>query len=59
MDRLSEDKDGVVSFEYVLVAGCIVAAVATAFGTGASGPIESGLATAITNVLSWVTVAAS
>ena len=32
--RLSTDKDGVVSFEYVIVAACIIAAVAAAFGTG-------------------------
>ena len=31
--RLSTDKDGVVSFEYVIVAACIVGAVAAAFGT--------------------------
>ena len=34
--RLGTDKDGVVSFEYVIVAACIVAAVVAAFGTGAS-----------------------
>ena len=32
--RLGTDKDGVVSFEYVIVAACIVAAVVAAFGTG-------------------------
>ena len=35
--RLGTDKDGVVSFEYVIVAACIVAAVVAAFGTGATG----------------------
>jgi pilus assembly protein Flp/PilA len=30
--RLRDDKDGVVSFEYLIVAACIVAAVAFAFG---------------------------
>ena len=35
---LRADKRGVVSFEYVIVAACMVAAVAAAFGTGtASG----------------------
>ena len=34
--RLRTDKDGVVSFEYVIVAACVVAAVVAAFGTGAS-----------------------
>ena len=32
--RLRTDKDGVVSFEYVIVAACIIGAVAAAFGTG-------------------------
>ena len=34
LKRLRTDNDGVVSFEYVIVAACIVAAVAAAFGTG-------------------------
>ena len=33
--RLRTDKDGVVSFEYVIVAACIVVAVRPAFGNGA------------------------
>jgi pilus assembly protein Flp/PilA len=37
LKRLRTDKDGVVSFEYVIVAACIVAAVAAAFGT-TTGP---------------------
>ena len=41
--RLSTDKDGVVSFEYVIVAACIVAAVAAAFGTGTAGAIGTAL----------------
>ena len=36
--RLRTDKDGVVSFEYVIVAACIVAVVAAAFGTGGASP---------------------
>ena len=41
LERLRTDKDGVVSFEYIIVAACIIGAVAAAFGTGAvalSGP---------------------
>ena len=34
LKRLRTDKDGVVSFEYVIVAACIVAVVVLAFGTG-------------------------
>ena len=33
IDRLRNDKAGVVSFEYVIVAACIVGAVAAVFGT--------------------------
>ena len=35
LQRLREDKDGVVSFEYIIVAACIVAAVASRSVTGA------------------------
>ena len=37
LKRLRTDKDGVVSFEYVIVAACVVAAVVAAFGTGTGG----------------------
>ena len=49
--RLRSDKDGVVSFEYVIVAACIVAAVGLAFGTGAGGAITSALSGAITAIV--------
>ena len=42
LKRLRTDKDGVVSFEYVIVAACIVAAVAAAFGTGTTGAYRHG-----------------
>ena len=45
LKRLRTDQDGVVSFEYVIVAACVVAAVAAAFGTGATGAIETALTT--------------
>ena len=48
--RLRKDTGGVVSFEYVIVAACIVTAVGLAFGAGASGPIASALTTAIGKV---------
>jgi Flp pilus assembly pilin Flp len=47
---LRSDKRGVVSFEYVIVAACIVGAVGLAFGAGASGPIATALTAAITKV---------
>ena len=51
--QLRSDAKGVVSFEYVIVAACIVGAVITAFGTGSGGAIEGALA----NVLSLITSA--
>jgi pilus assembly protein Flp/PilA len=48
--RVREDKDGVVSFEYVIVAACIIAAVAAAFGTGTTSGIGAALKTGITDI---------
>jgi pilus assembly protein Flp/PilA len=50
LKRLTTDKDGVVSFEYVIVAACIVAAVAAAFGTTTATGIGQVLNTAITAI---------
>jgi pilus assembly protein Flp/PilA len=44
--RLRTDKDGVVSFEYVIVAAVVVAAVVAAFVTNPNG-ISGTLTTAI------------
>ena len=44
--RLRASQEGVVSFEYVIVAACIVAAVAAAFG-GGTGPIVDALTAGI------------
>jgi pilus assembly protein Flp/PilA len=55
--HLRNDKRGVVSFEYVIVAACIVAAVAAAFGTGATTGIGKVLSDAITAVGLAVTAA--
>jgi Flp pilus assembly pilin Flp len=49
--RLRSDKGGVVSFEYVIVAACIVIAVGVAFGTGAGGAIGTALTNAIAAVV--------
>jgi hypothetical protein len=43
LDRLRADKEGVVSFEYVIVAACIVAAVGMAFGTTTDTGIGAAL----------------
>ena len=50
--QLRSDKNGVVSFEYVIVAAAIVGAVALAFGTaGGTGPIKTALDTAIAAIV--------
>jgi pilus assembly protein Flp/PilA len=50
LKRLRSDKKGVVSFEYVIVAACVVAAVAAAFGTSTSTGIGEVLDNAITAI---------
>ena len=57
LKRLRTDKDGVVSFEYIIVAFCVVAAVAAVFGIGTGGAIQGALNTAMGNVLSAFTTA--
>ena len=46
LKRLGTDKDGVVSFEYVIVAACVCVVVIAAFNTGGSlpGALTSGFA---------------
>jgi hypothetical protein len=51
LKRLRTDKDGTVSWEYILVAAVVVVAVGTAFGPGASGSIETALANGITDIV--------
>jgi len=55
--NLTRDEAGVVSFEYVIVAACIVVAVAAAFGTGGTGPIVNALSGAISSIAGKVTSA--
>jgi pilus assembly protein Flp/PilA len=50
LERLRTDKDGVVSFEYVIVAACIVAAVSLAFGNTTATGIGLVLKTAIASI---------
>ena len=59
LKQLGTDKDGVVSFEYVIVAACIVAAVAAAFGTSTASGIGKVLNTAITAIGTAVATATS
>lgn len=57
LKNLRTDVKGVVSFEYVIVAACIVAAVGAAFGLGGTGPIKDALSSAISTVAGKVTTA--
>ena len=58
LKRLRADEDGVVSFEYVIVAACVVASVVAAFGTGAGGTIATALTNAINAIVAQVPGAA-
>lgn len=44
LKSLRADQDGVVSFEYIIVAVCIIGAVSAVFGIGAQGAIGQALA---------------
>jgi Flp pilus assembly pilin Flp len=57
LERLRTDKAGVVSFEYVIVAACVVAAVASAFGTTTGGSIKTTLSGAISAITTAVSTA--
>ena len=50
LKQLRADTKGVVSFEYVIVAACIVGAVMLAFGTGNGGAIATALNGAIAKI---------
>ena len=51
VEHLGTDQDGVVSFEYVIVAACIIGAVVAAFGTGTGGAIATALTGGITAIV--------
>ena len=57
LKRLGTDQDGVVSFEYVIVAACIIGAVVAAFGTGQGGAIANALTQGITAIVGQFTAA--
>jgi hypothetical protein len=58
LERLRRDQDGVVSFEYIIVAACIIGAVAAAFGTDATTGIGLTLANGIAKITAAFTAAA-
>ena len=57
LKNLRTDQDGVVSFEYIIVAACIIGAVSAAFGTGAGGAIATALSNGITTIAAAFTTA--
>jgi hypothetical protein len=57
LKSLRADQDGVVSFEYIIVAACIIGAVVAAFGTGAGGAIATALTGGITAITGQFTAA--
>jgi pilus assembly protein Flp/PilA len=50
LKRLRADEDGVVSFEYIIVACCIIAAVAAVFSGTGPGTIAGTLKAGLTNI---------
>ena len=50
---LREDKDGVVSFEYIIVACCIILVVGAAFAK--TGPLNTALTNGINTISSTLT----
>jgi Flp pilus assembly pilin Flp len=54
--RLVADKDGVISFEYVVLAACIVGVVLLVFGTGNQSVMYNALNNAITTIANAVNV---
>ena len=55
--NLRADQSGVVSFEYIIVAACIIGAVVAAFGTGTGGAIATALTGGITAITAKFTAA--
>ena len=51
LERLRADKDGMASFEYILVALCVIGAVGSAFSPGVGG---SAVTTALTSGIATV-----
>lgn len=57
LKHLSVDKNGLASLEYVIVAACVVTAVAAAFNPGASNSIANALTIALNTIGTAVTTA--
>ncbi|MBR1229492.1 hypothetical protein JQ600_31875 [Bradyrhizobium sp. AUGA SZCCT0176] len=57
LKRLRTEEDGVVSFEYVIVAACMVGAVTAAFGTSAGGNVATVLTSGISTIVAAISAA--
>jgi hypothetical protein len=57
LKRLHANQDGVVSFEYIIVAACVVAAVLFAFGPTGNGTLGQALAAGIADITNQFKVA--
>ena len=57
--RMVQDENGVVSFEYLIVAACIIAAVGLAFGGTGAGTIKGALSSGISTIATRLTTAAA
>lgn len=57
LKRLRTDQDGVVSFEYVMVAACIVGSVSAAFGTNAGGAVATVLTSGVDTISAAISTA--
>jgi Flp pilus assembly pilin Flp len=57
LKHLRSDQSGVVSFEYIIVAVCIIGAVSAVFGIGAGGAIGTALTNGITAITTAFTAA--
>jgi pilus assembly protein Flp/PilA len=56
LKSLRTDKAGVVSFEYIIVAACIVATVLVVFGSDGNSTIGAGLKAGIDAIVAKLTV---
>jgi Flp pilus assembly pilin Flp len=55
LKSLREDRAGVVSFEYIIVAACVVAVVAAVYGTNAGGTLGTALSDSLKAVATFIT----
>ena len=59
LKRIRNDKGGVVSLEYVVVAACVVGTVVLAFGAPATSPLGTAMISALGSIGTTVATAVS